>query len=134
MNGKNIDLSGFTGTTRYYKYNFGIVLTDGVKYLCEEAGCYWLIDIIGSVNMHPQEAIVGYTKQHWEEYLRCFQVWELSVNLEESSAVATMNEGNDGIDPWYTQKIEYTDFPMSHFKLYACYEDGRTIVLLPSEY
>jgi len=42
------DLNTFIGTTGYYRYLAGLKLTDGVKYLADEAGAYWLLDIICS--------------------------------------------------------------------------------------
>ena len=44
---KNFDasqLSHFTGTERYYRISRRHLLTDGTKYLAEEAECFWLID------------------------------------------------------------------------------------------
>ena len=41
------DLSQFIGTENYYRHWTGHgVYTDGVKYLAEKAGAYWLIDAI----------------------------------------------------------------------------------------
>ena len=37
-------LSHFTGTERYYRISRRHLLTDGTKYLAEEAECFWLID------------------------------------------------------------------------------------------
>ena len=42
------DLDQFTGTSQYYQYMAGLKLTDGVKYIADEAGAYWLLDIIAS--------------------------------------------------------------------------------------
>ncbi|MCH7559291.1 MAG: hypothetical protein IIB56_17810 [Planctomycetes bacterium] len=42
------DLDQFTGTSQYYTYMAGLKLTDGVKYMADEAGAYWLLDIIAS--------------------------------------------------------------------------------------
>ncbi len=42
------ELAQFTGTEQYYKHLGGLVYTDGVKYLAEKAGSYWLLDIIAS--------------------------------------------------------------------------------------
>jgi hypothetical protein len=39
------DLAQFIGTENYYRY-LGINLTDGVKFLADEAGAYWLVDIV----------------------------------------------------------------------------------------
>jgi hypothetical protein len=43
-------LAYFTGTTAYYRYWLGIThLTDGVKFLADNAHCYWLLDAIGGL-------------------------------------------------------------------------------------
>ena len=42
------DLAQFTGTEAYYRYVGGTLLTDGTKYLANEAGAYWLMDLIAS--------------------------------------------------------------------------------------
>lgn len=36
----------FHGTSQWYKNHFGIVYTDGVKWLAEQLNCYWLVDDI----------------------------------------------------------------------------------------
>ena len=35
-------LSQFKGTERYYRLNRRCLITDGAKYLADEAGAYWL--------------------------------------------------------------------------------------------
>ena len=35
-------LEMFTGTQSYYKFHFGTLITDGVKYACDN-GYYWFI-------------------------------------------------------------------------------------------
>jgi hypothetical protein len=42
-------LAQFSGTERYYRIHPGLLATDGAKYLADEAGAYWLLDIIWSV-------------------------------------------------------------------------------------
>jgi len=47
-----LSLSGFIGTEAYHRFNAlcpKVVLTDGAKYLADQAEAYWLMDIIGSV-------------------------------------------------------------------------------------
>ena len=41
-------LSYFTGTQRYYRITNKHLLTDGTKYLAEEAECFWMMDAIAS--------------------------------------------------------------------------------------
>jgi len=106
-----------TGTTEYHRFssspNFPII-TDGVKAVAEVAGCYWLLDVIGSY-------------QHNKKLDKAFQVWKLAVNLTECSGVV---RGYNDTKRIITQKIPFTDFPLDKFTLYLI--DG--IVLLPSEY
>ena len=107
------DLEQFTGTEQYYKHWMGLHYTDGVKYMAEVAGAYWLLDIIASYRRREP-----------------LQIWTLKVNREsEPMAVVTMRE-DAGEPVKVRQEIPYTDFPLDEIKLYLI--DG--VILLPSEY
>jgi len=41
-------LGQFTGTSKYYKISRRHLLTDGTRYLAEQAACFWLMDAIGA--------------------------------------------------------------------------------------
>ena len=41
-------LTQFIGTTGYYRISRRHLLTDGTKYLAEEAECFWMMDAIAS--------------------------------------------------------------------------------------
>ena len=41
-------LTHFTGTAQYYRIGRRHLLTDGTKYLAEEAECFWMMDAIAS--------------------------------------------------------------------------------------
>lgn len=88
--------------------------TDGVILIAEAAGCYWLLDMIGSYQCD---------KQLDPE----FQVWTLAVNHEDDTGVV---RGYNDTELIITQEIPFTDFPLEELKLYLI--DG--ILLLPSEY
>lgn len=48
------DLNRFTGTEQWHRFNSMMrdcLLTDGAKYVADEAGAYWLMDIIGSAQL-----------------------------------------------------------------------------------
>lgn len=90
------------------------VATDGAIALAEAAGCFWLLDIIGSYQ----------TDKRLDP---SFQVWKLEVNLEKSIAVI---RGHNDTELIITQDIPFTDFPLEEVKLYLM--DG--VILLPSEY
>ena len=104
-------------TEAYHRYSSipGFpVATDGVIALSEAAGCYWLLDIIGSY-------------QTDERLDPEFQVWKLEVNLEKN--IGVVNGYND-TELIISQEIPFTDFPLDEVKLYLI--DG--VILLPSEY
>jgi len=108
------DLSQFTGTENYYSYLMGLKLTDGVKYMVEKAGAYWLLDAIARAQMKHQSIP--------------FQLWEL-IKDGKGGAILTMKE--DSNQPELVRvKIRYTDFPLERIKLYLI----EKVLLLPSEY
>lgn len=119
------ELNGFIGTLNYYRHFTGLgQFTDGVKFLADRVGAYWLID-----------AIFSYQSERKIRALP-FQIWRLKVlrselgkNKNEPMAVLEMNEDTDK-PIIVSQKIPYTDFPKGEVKLY--FIDG--VLLLPSEY
>jgi len=89
--------------------------TEGVKYLAQEANCYWLLDYVFS-----NQTIKAISEQP-------FQVWKLKV-AENRTATIIVEDGN-----YYTVKsfkLDYTDFPMDEIDLWFM---ERTLIL-PSEY
>ncbi len=112
-----VALECFTGTTAYYgHWTQVIVYTDGVKFLAESAGAFWLIDAIA----------LAQPRALHDPWLREFQLWELFVR--DHTAILICSRDSD--DEAFRQEIEFTDFPMEYVKLYV--EGG--VVLLPSEH
>jgi hypothetical protein len=112
------DLMQFTGTEQWYAYNlFGrkAHMTDGVKYLAERAGCYWLLDIILTSQMRSK--VKG----------QPFQAWNLKQLPDERWKV-TCEDGNGGV--LCTQIIPFSDFPMDSVDIWFIDD----VLLLPSEY
>ena len=106
------DLNQFVGTENYYRHwTRQGVYTDGVQYLAEQAGAYWLIDAIFS---HRRR--------------EAFQVWTLKKN-DDNSAILTMQE-DSGEPAKVRQTIPFTDFPLDQIKLYLI----DSVLLLTSEY
>jgi len=109
-------LEQFGGTINYYRHPLGIIFTDGVKFLADKAGAYWLIDAIASWQIE-------------EKVRNCsFQLWELKVN-EDRTAILTMKE-DAGEPEIVRQEIPFTDFPLEYQKLYLV----DKVLMLPSEY
>lgn len=109
----NDQLRDYNCSDNFYKYNFGLIITDGVKSLCEKFECFWFIDIVASY----QRDLNG------EE----FQVWKLVKN-EDDSALVTCDDGNGRI--LRSQKIQWTDFGATEATVWVEYGT----CLLPSEH
>ncbi|MBO1326199.1 hypothetical protein K2X14_14590 [Acetobacter sp. TBRC 12305] len=62
-------LAGFIGTTRYYRYLMGLLLTDGTHYLASH-GAGWLLDIVASARLVPEVRRVP------------FEFWTLRVDKD----------------------------------------------------
>ena len=109
-------LRHFTGSeqTFYHPMFKKFVYTEGVRYLAQNAECYWLLEHIFLHQTNP--------KVKAEE----FQTWKLVKN--GSRATITIDDGNGNIVE--TFQISYTDFPLNEFTLWLV---GNTL-LLPSEY
>jgi hypothetical protein len=127
------NLSQFSGTGAYYRYSplfpF-LLLTDGTRYLVEACNCYWLIDLIASMQRDP--LIRDYKK------LQAIQFWKLTVNAEQSATVTCEWDSEQTV---YAQNIEYTDFPLSEARIwiqpyYSSPSDKnkKLVAHLPSEY
>jgi hypothetical protein len=111
-------LKSFTGTEHYYQHSSQrILFTDGVKYLADHAGAYWLIDIVAS---WQHRVLV-------DRALREFQLWEFVVSDDGSAAVIC---SRDSEDEAMRQAIPMTDFPLDYIRLYV--EAG--VLMLPSEH
>lgn len=110
------NLYQFTGTESYYQFLPNVLLTDGTKYLADQAGAYWLMEAIASylVTFKRSESFISAT---------------LSVK-ERTKLVIDNGNGN----VLALQTIEYTDFPLQEIKLYAIWDGQYWVILLPGEY
>lgn len=122
------NLNQFTGTLDYHRFNViarNVLLTDGALYLANEAGAFWLMDIIASYIKDVEKACDG------------FAVAKLVVNDDES-ALFTLTDGNND-KPLRKQNIGFTDFPLKQIDLFVSQAEGMNeetlfIIMLPSEY
>jgi hypothetical protein len=116
------------------------IITDGVKYLCDSADCYWLLDIIASYHAKCMK----------DKKLQEMQFWKLTVHPKSETKpmtvgavmkhervnMATVTCERDKNDVVITQDVEYTDFPLNEIKLWVAPsgDDRHFTILLPSEY
>ena len=115
------ELAQFTGTEEYHRFSplfRNVLLTDGAKYLAEECGAYWLMDVIAShlPSVKDHFAIAILTK------------------TEGDKAFFTLQDDVPFKAMFAHQSIEFTDFPLDEIKLYVIRDGGHWVILLPSEY
>src|SRR4051812_41662255 len=85
------ELAQFTGTTQYFKNWLGLLFTEGVKHLADQAGAYWLVDAIAS--WQPEASKID----------REFQLWELTVDSDRSAMLSFRRDS--GMPAEIEQKI-----------------------------
>ena len=110
-------LPHFTGSDEFHKHSTGLVFTDGVKFIADHAGAYWLIDLIASWQKRARK----------DRMLRDFQIWELRVDLKARTADAICFR--DANDEAFRQAIPLTDFPLPSITLYL----ESDVLCLPTE-
>lgn len=112
-------LQHFTGTEQWYAHALlrNHRYTDGVRFLAESAGAYWLLDAVVSWQLDPRVSA--------EE----FQVWRLRRESATGTWLLFCEDGNDRRIA--QQAYNSTTFPLEAgidlFVIDKC-------VLLPSEY
>ena len=111
-------LAQFTGSERFYRHAMvrDVIFTEGVKYVADTVGAYWLIDEIAFAQKHAP-------KLRNED---C-QNWELVVSARRSPLLTCDNGNGHGLD---AKVIEWTDFPAPGVRFYF----SNDTLLLPSEY
>lgn len=116
------DLNQFIGSISYTKFSPlfpNVVLTDGAKYLADECGAYWLMDMIAS---------------HLPS-LPASEYWAIAIlTVDDGKALFTLADDSPATKIYAMQGVDYTDFPLDEIKLYVSYDGEFWCVMLPSEY
>lgn len=94
-----------------------MLYTEGMLYLAEQAGAFWLLDVIASHQHRP--------KIRQNQRLQEFQLWRIVVNPADNTAVVSCHE-DSGEPAIVRQRIPFTDFPLDSFE---CYVENHTILL-----
>jgi len=112
------DLMQFTGSQQWYRHGLvrKVLFTEGVKYVADTAGAYWLIDEVALAQQ--------FNKRVAREE---FQTWKLTVKANHHATLTCENGNSNAV---WSKAIEFTDFPLDDFTLF--YTDN--VILLPSEY
>jgi hypothetical protein len=125
------ELNQFTGTEHWYRHTLNpkITYTDGVQFLAERAGAYWLLDEIACANLgllRTGKALNG----------QSFQVWKLQLDDSGDGAALSVEDSNGNV--LHAKRIEFTDFPLRQIEIW-CVAGGpgprdTQVIMLPSEY
>lgn len=114
------ELNQFTGTENHYRHPLtGLTYTDGVQYVADKGGAYWLLDkILGNMKLNRV-----FRRRELQE----FTVWTLHVNADKT---ALLEAGDGNGNSIYKEEINYTDFPLNKISLWF---ENETLIL-PSEH
>ena len=123
------ELNNFNGTEQYHRasYLYDLNLTDGIQFLREKLNCYWLIDIVGSIQ-HKAKIIDN----------QSFIIHRIKVNEDKSFIFKSYRDydsnkteqENDTEYLLYEQAEQYTEFKLNEFEFYQI----GNVLLLKSEY
>lgn len=112
-------LAHFYGTEQYHRFNLlfpNVVLTDGAKYLADNAECYWLMEMIAS---HIRR-------------VRGETFFTAKLEVSDGSALFILTDGNG--KTYSKQGIEFTDFPLEEIELFVGQSESYYVIMLRTEY
>jgi len=109
-------LTKFTGTVNYYRHwTRAFHYTDGVAFLADNAGAYWLLDHIAAMQKRARR----------DPMLREFQGWKLTVSGTRG-VIACLRDKDDEA---FRDELPFTDFPLQEITLHL----SNGVLHLPSE-
>lgn len=102
------------------RHRFGLVSTDGMTYVAETCGAYWLLDLLASYQPRLRNEEFQLWRLEWTPTRRRPEAWTIEAWSD--------TVGADGAVRLVTQKIPHSDFPkpLSPFEFYV---ECRTAML-----
>ncbi len=124
------DLRQFTGSLERFRHplNPRVIYTPGVQYLAEQAGAYWLLDVIVSYFDSPEMTKAIEADQRLGE----MQFWRLEVH--ETGGAEVLCNADAGETAVIQQSIPFTDFPLEYADIWAAFDGKHWTLYLPSEH
>ena len=123
-------LGQFHGDVVRYRHSINptVVYTPGVKFLADQAGAYWLIDVIASYLTPTFIEKASST----DERICHLHFWRLDVAPDRSALVTA--RADTGCPPFVNQRVPFTDFPLDCVSVWAGFDGRLWTVYLPSEH
>jgi hypothetical protein len=127
------DLNGFYATSEWHQHRcfarYPVALTDGALYLAQHGGAkgataFWLMDVIASYQGEKQMRRIENP-----------QLWKIKCTGEGSKRSCVVSCGNNPEKPIIKQEIEYTNFLLDEYELYASlepYDESGKLALIIS--
>ena len=127
------DLNGFYCTGEWHQHRcfarYPVALTDGALYLAQHGGAkgttaFWLMDVIASYQGEKQMRRIDNP-----------QLWKIKCTGEGSKRSCVVSCGNNPEKPIIKQEIEYTNFLLDEYELYASlepYDESGKLALIIS--
>ena len=117
------ELRNFYGTEHYYRHMPGLVITDGVKFLADEASAYWLLDMVWSYL-----PVLRKTDDTF------FVVVLTKEGVRDPGAIFSIQDDIPPNQTYAQQAIDHTDFPLDEIKMYLAASEDGFVLMLTTEY
>jgi len=123
------NLCQFTGDLERTRHPLarGVIYTEGVRFVAEQGGAYWLIDELAFAIACGEIQKAG----HSDPRILELHFWRLEVN--DKTATLTARADSD-VPPFYTKEIPFTDFPLDSIDIWAAFDGEYWTLYLPSEH
>lgn len=124
------ELSQFCGDLERTRHglNRQVIYTPGIHHVAERGQAYWLIDAIASwIGSEP-------FNQAATEDPRITQMHFWTLERGEGTTARLIAKADSPEEPFITQEIEYTDFPLQQINIWAAFDGEYWTLYLPSEH
>ena len=115
------ELHNFYCTEHYHRTNPGLLVTDGVKFLADNAGCYWLLDMVWSYMPVLRKSRDTFFVVRY-------------AGTPGASGLFSITDDIPANQTYATQTVEYTDFQLDEIVLYLSATEEEFVLMLRSEY
>lgn len=111
-----------------HAFNRAVIYTEGVQFVAERGGAYWLIDEIA---IHLDSSAFRKAAAR-DDRIGLIHFWKLAVNADRSAELTARADSPD--EPFIREQIPFTDFPLDEADIWAAHDTENWVLLLPSEY